>query len=118
MAELAGSKDENAVFQAANAENVPFCQSFPDDRVRCSNSVKPSEAEPEVALASLAGSEDDEAMFKAADTNNTGFFTFNQFLAHTDSKNDLETMVYFKKYDKNGDGVISLDEMRLDEGQD
>lgn len=96
--ELAGSTDENAVFKAANEENLPFCQVFDDSRVRCSNSVKPPPEKREFHLATHAGSESDEDMFKAADTNNTGYFTYDQFLVHTNSKNDLPTILYFNKY--------------------
>ena len=98
LPQLAGSKDEDTIFKAVDAENIPYCRVFDDGKARCSNAVKPPPEEREFHLAIRAGSESDEDMFKAADTNNTGYFTYDQFLVYTNSKNDLPTMLYFNKY--------------------
>ncbi|KAI4134586.1 MAG: hypothetical protein LQ347_001402 [Umbilicaria vellea] len=115
LAALAGSKEQKAMLDVADNEDIPFCHDSPDGQVMCTKAVRPEVTLLGHDLAEKAGSETDEAMHKAADTEGVGHFTFDQFLAHTKSENSPETLVYFNKYDKNGDGVITLDEMRLDD---
>lgn len=98
LPELAGSEEENAMFRAADAEDIPYCQVFNDSRVRCSSSIKPPTENRDFHLATSAGSDNDEDMFKAADVNGVGYFTYDQFLAHTNSTNDVPTTLYFQKY--------------------
>ena len=86
------------MLNVADTEHVPICHVSPDGQVLCTKSVKPQVTLLGHDLAEQAGSESDEAMHKAADTNGVGYFTFDQFLAHTKSENNRESLMYFNKY--------------------
>lgn len=98
LAALAGSKEQKAMLNVADTEQVPFCHDTPDGKVLCTKAVKPEVTLLGHDLTEKAGSETDEAMHKAADTEGVGHFTFDQFLAHTKSENNRETLLYFNKY--------------------
>lgn len=57
--------------------------------------------------------EDDHAMHQLVDGHGKGFFTFNEFMKYTGEAYTPELLDHFNKYDLNGDGVITPDEMRL-----
>ncbi|KAF2270344.1 hypothetical protein CC78DRAFT_538896 [Lojkania enalia] len=79
----------------------------------CTHRCKSKRAvEEDLTLCSNGTTASDEEMFRAVDVNGVGYFTYEQFLAYENVTHDESAKSRFNEYDRNGDGVITLDEMR------
>ncbi|KAK0662624.1 hypothetical protein DIS24_g1866 [Lasiodiplodia hormozganensis] len=57
----------------------------------------------------------DTEAFGQANVDGTGNLTLNQYIQYMGATNDDEVYVsWFNKHDKNGDGIITADEVRLE----
>lgn len=69
------------------------------------------------SVAGLSAEErraEDVKVFNQVDLDGKGFFTYGEFLDFSGEPDSEELKEYFAKYDKNGDGGITVEEMRLE----
>ncbi|TLS26749.1 hypothetical protein PpBr36_04280 [Pyricularia pennisetigena] len=106
----------------------PICWAGPNN-VYCARSVgaeassKPSDFH-DAAEGSLGSSvvglsaeerrAEDVKVFNKVDVDGKGFFTYGEFLGFAGEPDSEALEEYFAKFDRNGDGVINVDEMRLE----
>lgn len=103
---------EAPIMRSADAQNVALNGGAMGEKPAEVNNA--SQGGPKIARVTSDGIlEDDLSMHQAVDGHGKGFFTFNEFLKYLGEERTPEIEEYFDKYDLNGDGVITPDEMRL-----
>ncbi|KAF6807055.1 hypothetical protein CMUS01_14219 [Colletotrichum musicola] len=107
--------------------DLPICWYLPSGKKICAKDSRAlaQNSTPLVGLHALAdqgiaelekrevdAKEADKSQFLEVDTDGKGHFTYDEFLAYAGYDDDDDLRVYFAKFDKNSDGVITIDEMR------